>query len=34
MDIIYVVSSEGHFGRERERERERVFSEVVGTFCW
>ena len=23
MDIIYVVSSEGHFGRERERERER-----------
>ena len=32
MDIIYVVSSEGHFGIERERER--VFSEVVGTFCW
>ena len=36
MDIVYLVSSEDHFGsmreRERERERERVFSKVAGTF--
>ena len=35
MKIAYVVSSgESHFGsmRERERERERVFSKAAGTF--
>ena len=37
MDIVYLVSSEDHFGsmreRERERERERVFSTAAWTFC-
>ena len=33
MDIVYVVSSEGHFG-SMSSERERVFSKVAGTFCW
>ena len=36
MDIVYLVSSEDHFGsmreRERERERERVFSKAAWTF--
>ena len=32
--ILYVVSSEDHFGsmRERERERERVFNKVARTL--
>jgi len=30
MNIVYVVNSESHFGSMRER----VFSEVAGTFYW
>ena len=36
-DIVYVVSSVGHFGSmssERERESVCVFSRAVGTFYW
>ena len=35
MDIVYVVSNEGHFGSmSSERERERVFSKAAETFYW